>query len=78
MRNLRRGRKIETKEGARRERRAKKAWAMRKIEGWRIAKEAGMAMRVPPQKTSAIVRRIKTIKNKNKVPTHHPLPPPIE
>jgi len=37
-----------------------------------------MALRVTPQKTAAIVHMIKAIKNKNKVPAHDPLPPPIE
>jgi len=36
----RRGRKTDTREGVRRVRRAKKAWAKREKDGWRTAKEA--------------------------------------
>ena len=75
VRNLRRGRKIDTKESARRERRANKAWTMREIGGWRIAKEVEAVLRSTPNKTRAILHRIKTIKNKNKALPHHPLPP---
>jgi len=74
------GQKIDTKESARRQPRAKKAWTMREIGGWRIAKEVGAVPRSTHNKTRAIVHslRIKTIKKKKKSPPHHPLPPIAE
>jgi len=51
---------------------------MREMGVWRIAKEVAAVLRSSLNKTRAIVHKIKTIKNKNKPPPHHLLPPLAE